>query len=145
MYLFLQNMRATLIPTIAVPVVLLGTFAVLSMFGYSINTLTMFGMVLAIGLLVDDAIVVVENVERVMVEEKLAKRSDGKSMSQIGGAGGYRHGALRSICPDGLFGGSTGAIYRQFSITIVSAMALRAGCAGTDSGALRHVVEASLS
>ncbi len=78
MYLFLQNMRATLIPTIAVPVVLLGTFAVLSMFGYSINTLTMFGMVLAIGLLVDDAIVVVENVERVMVEEKLAKRSDGK-------------------------------------------------------------------
>lgn len=126
MYLFLQNMRATLIPTIAVPVVLLGTFAVLSMFGYSINTLTMFGMVLAIGLLVDDAIVVVENVERVMVEEKLAKKKRRKkSMSQIQwSAGGYRHGALRSICPDGLFGGSTGAIYRQFSITIVSAMAL---------------------
>ncbi|STW71481.1 RND efflux system [Klebsiella michiganensis] len=80
MYLFLQNIRATLIPTIAVPVVLLGTFAVLAMFGYSINTLTMFGMVLAIGLLVDDAIVVVENVERVMVEEKLPpKRSDGKN------------------------------------------------------------------
>ncbi len=118
-------MRATLIPTIAVPVVLLGTFAVLSMFGYSINTLTMFGMVLAIGLLVDDAIVVVENVERVMVEEALAKRSDGKIyVADPGSAGGYRHGALRSICPDGLFGGSAGAIYRQFSITIVSAMAL---------------------
>ncbi|EOE4539149.1 efflux RND transporter permease subunit [Klebsiella pneumoniae] len=87
MYLFLQNMRATLIPTIAVPVVLLGTFAVLSMFGYSINTLTMFGMVLAIGLLVDDAIVVVENVERVMVEEKLSpKEATEKSMSQIQGA-----------------------------------------------------------
>jgi multidrug efflux pump len=86
MYLFLQNMRATLIPTIAVPVVLLGTFAVLSMFGYSINTLTMFGMVLAIGLLVDDAIVVVENVERVMVEEKLSpKEATEKSMSQIQG------------------------------------------------------------
>lgn len=80
MYLFLQNMRATLIPTIAVPVVLLGTFAVLSMFGYSINTLTMFGMVLAIGLLVDDAIVVVENVERVMVEEKLSPKKRRKNL-----------------------------------------------------------------
>lgn len=86
MYLFLQNIRATLIPTIAVPVVLLGTFAVLSAFGYSINTLTMFGMVLAIGLLVDDAIVVVENVERVMMEEKLPpKEATEKSMSQIQG------------------------------------------------------------
>ena len=86
MYLFLQNIRATLIPTIAVPVVLLGTFAVLATFGYSINTLTMFGMVLAIGLLVDDAIVVVENVERVMVEEKLPpKEATEKSMAQIQG------------------------------------------------------------
>ena len=105
--------------------VLLGTFAVLSMFGYSINTLTMFGMVLAIGLLVDDAIVVVENVERVMVEEKLSPKKRRKNLCRRSrSAGGYRHGALRSICPDGLFGGSTGAIYRQFSITIVSAMAL---------------------
>ncbi|MDO1792072.1 efflux RND transporter permease subunit, partial [Escherichia coli] len=86
-YLFLQNMRATLIPTIAVPVVLLGTFAILAAFGYSINTLTMFGMVLAIGLLVDDAIVVVENVERVMMEDKLPPReATEKSMSQIQGA-----------------------------------------------------------
>ena len=86
MYLFLQNMRATLIPTIAVPVVLLGTFAILAAFGYSINTLTMFGMVLAIGLLVDDAIVVVENVERVMMEDKLPpKEATEKSMSQIQG------------------------------------------------------------
>lgn len=85
MYLFLQNLRATLIPTIAVPVVLLGTFAVLAAFGFSINTLTMFGMVLAIGLLVDDAIVVVENVERVMVEDKLPpKEATQKSMEQIG-------------------------------------------------------------
>lgn len=84
MYLFLQNFRATLIPTIAVPVVLLGTFAVLAIFGYSINTLTMFGMVLAIGLLVDDAIVVVENVERVMAEEGLPpKEATRKSMGQI--------------------------------------------------------------
>lgn len=87
MYLFLQNIRATLIPTIAVPVVLLGTFAVLAAFGYSINTLTMFGMVLAIGLLVDDAIVVVENVERVMMEDNLSPReATEKSMSQIQGA-----------------------------------------------------------
>ena len=87
MYLFLQNLRATLIPTIAVPVVLLGTFAVLAAFGFSINTLTMFGMVLAIGLLVDDAIVVVENVERVMVEDKLPpKEATQKSMEQIQGA-----------------------------------------------------------
>ncbi len=126
MYLFLQNMRATLIPTIAVPVVLLGTFAVLSMFGYSINTLTMFGMVLAIGLLVDDAIVVVENVERVMVEEKLSpKEATEKSMSQIQGAlVGIAMVLSAVLVPMAFFGGSTGAIYRQFSITIVSAMAL---------------------
>ncbi|SXX06961.1 efflux RND transporter permease subunit [Klebsiella pneumoniae] len=126
MYLFLQNMCATLIPTIAVPVVLLGTFAVLSMFGYSINTLTMFGMVLAIGLLVDDAIVVVENVERVMVEEKLSpKEATEKSMSQIQGAlVGIAMVLSAVFVPMAFFGGSTGAIYRQFSITIVSAMAL---------------------
>ncbi len=126
MYLFLQNMRATFIPTIAVPVVLLGTFAVLSMFGYSINTLTMFGMVLAIGLLVDDAIVVVENVERVMVEEKLSpKEATEKSMSQIQGAlVGIAMVLSAVFVPMAFFGGSTGAIYRQFSITIVSAMAL---------------------
>ncbi len=126
MYLFLQNMRATLIPTIAVPVVLLGTFAVLSMFGYSINTLTMFGMVLAIGLLVDDAIVVVENVERVMFEEKLSpKEATEKSMSQIQGAlVGIAMVLSAVFVPMAFFGGSTGAIYRQFSITIVSAMAL---------------------
>ncbi len=112
--------------TIAVPVVLLGTFAVLSMFGYSINTLTMFGMVLAIGLLVDDAIVVVENVERVMVEEKLSpKEATEKSMSQIQGAlVGIAMVLSAVFVPMAFFGGSTGAIYRQFSITIVSAMAL---------------------
>ncbi|MCP2003966.1 UNVERIFIED_ORG: multidrug efflux pump [Buttiauxella agrestis ATCC 33320] len=126
MYLFLQNFRATLIPTIAVPVVLLGTFAVLSAFGYSINTLTMFGMVLAIGLLVDDAIVVVENVERVMVEEHLSpKEATKKSMSQIQGAlVGIAMVLSAVFIPMAFFGGSTGAIYRQFSITIVSAMAL---------------------
>ncbi len=168
MYLFLQNIRATLIPTIAVPVVLLGTFAVLAAFGYSINTLTMFGMVLAIGLLVDDAIVVVENVERVMMEDHLPpKEATEKSMSQIQGAlvgiamvlsaivvvenvervmmedhlppkeateksMSQIQGALVGIAmvlsavfiPMAFFGGSTGAIYRQFSITIVSAMAL---------------------
>ncbi|MFP2505641.1 efflux RND transporter permease subunit [Buttiauxella gaviniae] len=126
MYLFLQNIRATLIPTIAVPVVLLGTFAVLSAFGYSINTLTMFGMVLAIGLLVDDAIVVVENVERVMVEEHLSpKEATKKSMSQIQGAlVGIAMVLSAVFIPMAFFGGSTGAIYRQFSITIVSAMAL---------------------
>ncbi len=104
MYLFLQNMRATLIPTIAVPVVLLGTFAILAAFGYSINTLTMFGMVLAIGLLVDDAIVVVENVERVMMEDKLPpKEATEKSMSQIQGrTGGYRDGAVSGIYSDGI-------------------------------------------
>ncbi|MBK5072298.1 efflux RND transporter permease subunit [Budviciaceae bacterium CWB-B4] len=126
MYLFLQNLRATLIPTMAVPVVLLGTFAVLSAFGYSINTLTMFAMVLAIGLLVDDAIVVVENVERIMVEEGLPpKEATRKSMGQIQGAlVGIALVLSAVFVPMAFFGGSTGAIYRQFSITIVSAMVL---------------------
>ena len=126
MYLFLQNFRATLIPTIAVPVVLLGTFAILNAFGYSINTLTMFGMVLAIGLLVDDAIVVVENVERVMAEEGLKpKAATRKSMGQIQGAlVGIAMVLSAVFVPMAFFGGSTGVIYRQFSITIVSAMVL---------------------
>ncbi|MEH2919778.1 efflux RND transporter permease subunit [Samsonia erythrinae] len=126
MYLFLQNFRATLIPTIAVPVVLLGTFAILSAFGYSINTLTMFAMVLAIGLLVDDAIVVVENVERVMVEEGLPpKEATKRSMEQIQGAlVGIALVLSAVFVPMAFTGGSTGAIYRQFSITIVSAMVL---------------------
>ncbi|SEA08733.1 hydrophobic/amphiphilic exporter-1, HAE1 family [Desulfuromusa kysingii] len=126
MFLFLQNLRATLIPTIAVPVVLLGTFGILSAFGYSINVLTMFAMVLAIGLLVDDAIVVVENVERVMSEEGLApKEATKKSMQQITGAlVGIAMVLSAVFVPMAFFSGSTGAIYRQFSITIVSAMAL---------------------
>ncbi|MEG3130913.1 efflux RND transporter permease subunit [Pantoea cypripedii] len=126
MYMFLQSFRATLIPTIAVPVVLLGTFGILSAFGYSINTLTMFGMVLAIGLLVDDAIVVVENVERVMAEEGLKpKAATRKSMGQIQGAlVGIALVLSAVFVPMAFFGGSTGVIYRQFSITIVSAMAL---------------------
>lgn len=126
MYLFLQNFRATLIPTIAVPVVLLGTFAVLWMFGYSINTLTMFAMVLAIGLLVDDAIVVVENVERIMSEEGLSPRAaTRKSMGQIQGAlVGIALVLSAVFVPMAFFGGTTGAIYRQFSITIVAAMVL---------------------
>ena len=126
MWLFLQNFRATLIPTIAVPVVLLGTFGVLSVFGYSINTLTMFATVLAIGLLVDDAIVVVENVERVMSEEGLPpKEATRKSMDQIVGALiGIALVLSAVFIPMAFFGGSTGVIYRQFSITIVSAMVL---------------------
>jgi multidrug efflux pump len=126
MYLFLQNFRATLIPTIAVPVVLLGTFGILAAAGFSINTLTMFGMVLAIGLLVDDAIVVVENVERVMEEEKLSpKDATRRSMSEITGAlVGIALVLSAVFLPMAFFGGSTGVIYRQFSITIVSAMAL---------------------
>jgi hydrophobe/amphiphile efflux-1 (HAE1) family protein len=126
MYLFLQNFRATLIPTIAVPVVLLGTFAVLAAAGYSINTLTMFGMVLAIGLLVDDAIVVVENVERVMDEERLSpKDATRRSMGEITGAlVGIALVLSAVFLPMAFFGGSTGVIYRQFSITIVSAMTL---------------------
>ena len=126
MYLFLQNFRATIIPTIAVPVVLLGTFGVMAAFGFSINTLTMFGLVLAIGLLVDDAIVVVENVERIMSEEGLSpKEATRKSMRQITGALVGIGLVLSAVfVPMAFFGGSTGVIYRQFSITIVAAMAL---------------------
>ncbi|MFM9927606.1 efflux RND transporter permease subunit [Variovorax sp. H27-G14] len=126
MYLFLQNFRATLIPTIAVPVVLLGTFGVLAAFGFTINTLTMFAMVLAIGLLVDDAIVVVENVERVMTEEGLSpKEATRKSMGQITGAlVGVALVLAAVFVPMAFFAGSTGVIYRQFSITIVAAMTL---------------------
>jgi len=126
MYVFLQNFRATLIPTFAVPVVLLGTFGVLFSLGYSINTLTMFAMVLAIGLLVDDAIVVVENVERVMTEEGLSpKEATIKSMGQISGAlVGIAMVLSAVFVPMAFFGGSTGVIYRQFSVTIVSAMVL---------------------
>ncbi|MBN9697427.1 MAG: efflux RND transporter permease subunit, partial [Zoogloea sp.] len=126
MYLFLQNLRATLIPAVAVPVVLLGTFGVLAAFGYSINTLTLFGMVLAIGLLVDDAIVVVENVERIMSEEGLsAREATRKSMGEITGAlVGIALVLSAVFIPMAFFGGSTGVIYRQFSITIVAAMLL---------------------
>ena len=126
MYLFLQNFRATLIPTIAVPVVLLGTFGVLAVAGFTINTLTMFAMVLAIGLLVDDAIVVVENVERVMEEEGLSpKEATRKSMGQITGALiGIALVLSAVFVPMAFFSGSTGAIYRQFSLTVVSAMVL---------------------
>jgi len=125
-FLFLQNLRATLIPTIAVPIVLLGTFGVLSALGYSINTLTMFGMALSIGLLVDDAIVVVENVERLMVQERLSpKDATRKSMRQITGAlVGIALVLAAVFVPMAFFGGSTGVIYRQFSITMVSAMTL---------------------
>jgi multidrug efflux pump len=126
MFLFLENIRATLIPTIAVPVVLLGTFAIMAAFGFSINTLTMFGLVLAIGLLVDDAIVVVENVERIMSEEGLSpKEATRKSMDQITSALiGIAMVLSAVFIPMAFFGGSTGVIYRQFSITIVSAMVL---------------------
>lgn len=126
MFLFLQNFRATLIPTITVPVVLLGTFAVLAAFGYSINTLTMFGMVLAIGLLVDDAIVVVENVERIMHEDGLSPREAARlSMTQISGALVGVGLVLSAVfLPMAFFSGATGVIYRQFSITVASAMIL---------------------
>ena len=126
MWLFLGNMRATLIPTIAVPVVILGTFAVLGFFGFSINMLTMFAMVLAIGLLVDDAIVVVENVERIMSEEGLPpKEATAKSMEQITSALIGIGLVLSAVFgPMAFFPGSTGVIYRQFSITIISAMLL---------------------
>ncbi|MEV8521750.1 efflux RND transporter permease subunit [Dyella marensis] len=126
MYLFLQNFRATLIPTIAVPVVLLGTFGVLAACGFTINTLTMFAMVLAIGLLVDDAIVVVENVERVMTEDGLSPtEATRKSMGQITSAlVGVALVLAAVFVPMAFFSGSTGVIYRQFSITIVSAMTL---------------------
>lgn len=126
MYLFLQNIRATLIPALAVPVVLLGTFGVLALFGYSINTLTLFAMVLAIGLLVDDAIVVVENVERIMRDEGLpAREATEKSMGEISGALIAIALVLSAVfLPMAFFGGSTGVIYRQFSVTIISAMML---------------------
>lgn len=145
MYLFLQNFRATLIPTIAVPVVLLGTFAVLAIFGYSINTLTMFGMVLAIGLLVDDAIVVVENVERVMAEEGLPpKEATRKSMGQIEGrAGRYRDGTVRGIYPDGL-------LWRLYRCDLPSVLhhhrfgdgAVGTGCADPDASPVLDDAEA---
>lgn len=126
MFIFLQNLRATLIPTLAVPVVLLGTFGVLALFGYSINTLTMFGIVLAIGLLVDDAIVVVENVERVMEEEGLSPREATiQSMQEISGALVGITTVLSAVfIPMAFFSGSVGVIYRQFSVTIVTAMIL---------------------
>ena len=125
-YLFLQNFRATIIPSLAVPVVLLGTFGVMAAFGFSINTLTMFGMVLAIGLLVDDAIVVVENVARVMEEDGLPPREATiKTMGQITGALIGVAAVLSAVfVPMAFFGGPVGAIYRQFSLTIVSAMIL---------------------
>jgi multidrug efflux pump len=126
--IFLQNLRATIIPMIAVPVVLLGTFGILALTGYSINTLTMFAMVLAIGLLVDDAIVVVENVERIMTEEGLSPlEATEKSMGEITGAiVGIALVLTAVFIPMAFFGGSTGIIYRQFSVTIVSAMLLSA-------------------
>jgi HAE1 family hydrophobic/amphiphilic exporter-1 len=126
MYLFLGNIRATLIPTIAVPVVILGTFAVLGLFGFSINMLTMFAMVLSIGLLVDDAIVVVENVERIMSEEGLSPReATAKSMNQITSALIGIGLVLAAVFgPMAFFGGSTGVIYRQFSVTIIASMML---------------------
>ena len=126
MFLFLQNWRATIIPTLAVPVVVLGTFAVINIFGFSINTLTMFAMVLAIGLLVDDAIVVVENVERVMQEEHLEPvPATVKSMQQISGALVGITSVLTAVfVPMAFFSGTTGVIYRQFSITLVTAMIL---------------------
>jgi len=126
MWLFMGNIRATLIPTIAVPVVLLGTFAVLGLFGFSINMLTMFAMVLSIGLLVDDAIVVVENVERIMSEEGLPpKEATAKSMEQITSALIGIGLVLSAVFgPMAFFGGSTGVIYRQFSVTIIASMLL---------------------
>ncbi|MCJ2134074.1 efflux RND transporter permease subunit [Methylobacterium sp. J-026] len=126
MLVFLQNLRATLIPTIAVPVVLLGTFGVLTAFGYSINTLTMLAMVLAVGLLVDDAIVVVENVERLMRERNLSPRDATRaSMDEISGALIGISLVLSAVfLPMAFFGGSTGVIYRQFSVTIIAAMLL---------------------
>lgn len=138
MFLFLQNWRATLIPAIAVPVVLLGTFGILSVLGYTINTLTLFAMVLAIGLLVDDAIVVVENVERVMHEQGLdAREATIISMKEISGAlVGIAIVLSAVFLPMAFFGGSVGMIYRQFSVTLVSAMVLSAVVALTLSPAL---------
>ncbi|MBB5878368.1 efflux RND transporter permease subunit [Xanthomonas sp. 3498] len=138
MYLFLQNWRATLVPVIAVPVVLLGTFGVLALLGYSINTLTMFAMVLAIGLLVDDAIVVVENVERLMSEDGMSPRqATYTSMGQISGAlVGIALVLTAVFLPMAFFGGATGEIYRQFSVTIAAAMLLSLLVALTLSPAL---------
>ncbi|KEZ76544.1 efflux RND transporter permease subunit [Salinisphaera hydrothermalis] len=131
MFLFLQSLRATLVPALAVPVVLLGTFGVLAIFGYSINTLTMFALVLAIGLLVDDAIVVVENVERVMAERGLSPRDATiASMGEIQGALiGIALVLSAVFVPMAFFPGSTGVIYRQFAVTIASAMVLSVGVA----------------
>ncbi|MFT5534685.1 MAG: multidrug efflux pump [Burkholderiaceae bacterium] len=138
MYLFLQNFRATLIPTIVVPIALMGTFGVMSLFGFSINVLTMFGMVLAIGILVDDAIVVVENVERIMTEEGLSPRdATRKAMGQITGAIiGITLVLIAVFLPMALFGGAVGAIYRQFSLAMVSSMAFSALLALTLTPAL---------
>ncbi len=141
MFVFLQSWRATIIPTIAVPVVLLGTFGVLSIAGYSINTLTMFAMVLAIGLLVDDAIVVVENVERVMAEEESLspREATEKSMHEITGALVGIGVVLSAVfIPMAFFSGSVGIIYRQFAVTIVVGdAAIGAGGAGADAGVVR--------
>ncbi len=138
MYLFMQNLRATLIPAVAVPVVMLGTMGILAVAGFSINTLTMFGLVLAIGLLVDDAIVVVENVERLMREQGLSPReATRKSMGEISGALVGIAVVLSAVfIPMAFFGGSTGVIYRQFSITVVSAMVLSVLVAMTLSPAM---------
>jgi len=138
MYLFLQNIRYTLIPTIVVPVALMGTFAMMQMFGFSINVLTMFGMVLAIGILVDDAIVVVENVERIMSEEGLSPRdATRKAMGQITGAIiGITLVLVAVFIPMAFFGGAVGAIYRQFSLSMVSAMGFSALMALTLTPAL---------
>ncbi len=138
MYLFLQNIRYTLIPTIVVPVALLGTLATMLAFGYSINVLTMFGMVLAIGILVDDAIVVVENVERIMSEEGLSPReATRKAMGQITGAiVGITLVLIAVFIPMAFFGGAVGAIYRQFSLAMVSSMVFSAIMALTLTPAL---------
>jgi multidrug efflux pump len=138
MYLFLQNIRYTLIPTIVVPVALMGTFAAMQLFGFSINVLTMFGMVLAIGILVDDAIVVVENVERIMSEEGLSPRdATRKAMDQITGAIiGITLVLVAVFIPMAFFGGAVGAIYRQFSLAMVSAMLFSALMALTLTPAL---------
>lgn len=138
MYLFLRNFRATIIPTLAVPVVLLGTFAVLDLFGFTLNTLTLFAMVLAIGLLVDDAIVVVENVERIMAEEHLSPiEATRKTMDQITGAlVGIAVVISAVFVPMAFLGGASGVIYRQFSITIITAMTLSVICAIVFTSAL---------
>lgn len=143
MYLFLQNFRATLIPTIAVPVVLMGTFSVLYAFGYSINTLTMFAMVLAIGLLVDDAIVVVENVERIMSEEGLTPReATRKSMGQIQGAGRYRDGAVCGIRADGvLWRYHRGDLSSVFYYHCLGNGAVGAGRHDPDASVVRNVIK----